>query len=67
MLALEVVHFQDLRTEVPELARYQLLSTTMRLPVCRVGIIEFPPDPAPRASEHARGMRPQPITRQQVA
>src|SRR5207248_4307804 len=54
-------------TEMPELARYALLSATTSLLIGDVGIIELPPKPAARTGKDARGMRPQLRARKQIA
>src|ERR1700742_4087010 len=62
----ERVDFHDLRSEMPELARDARLTAAECLAVGLVGVGKFLPQPAPRAGEHARAVRPQLLTRQSV-
>src|SRR5690242_17354102 len=52
---------------MPELARDACLSAPQRFNVRLVGIGMVLPEPAPRAAENARAVRPQPVPRQPVA
>ena len=49
----ECIDLDDLRPEMPELARHPLLAAAQRISIGGVGIGEFRPQPAPRAGEHA--------------
>src|SRR5581483_5338930 len=66
MRAHECVNFHDLASDMPELAGNARLAAPQRLPVRGVRIGEFLPEPAPRAGEDARGVRPQLFARDAV-
>ena len=67
MRAQERINLHDLGPEMPELARDALLAAAQRFRVGLIGIIEFLPEPAPRAGEDARRVWPQLLSREPIA